>query len=97
MKACCKARLFLCYLTSMCLIQGIFYSPFMYLYAVASFRQMDPSLEEVARIHGANGWQTLRRITLSINGPALLSGMVVVFVFSIGTLEIPIALGVKRT
>lgn len=81
-------------LTSMCVIQGVFYSPFMYLYAVASFRQMDPSLEEVARIHGANGWQTLRRITLSINGPALLSGMVVVFVFSIGTLEIPIALGV---
>ena len=81
-------------LTSMCVIQGVFYSPFMYLYAVASFRQMDPSLEEVSRIHGASGWQTLRRVTLPINGPALLSGMLVVFVFSIGTLEIPIALGV---
>ena len=81
-------------LTAMCLLQGIFYSPFMYLYAVASFRQMDPSLEEVARIHGASQWQTLRRITLSINGPALLSGTVLVFVFSIGTLEIPMALGV---
>jgi len=81
-------------LTSMCLIQGIFYSPFMYLYAVASFRQMDPSLEEVARIHGANQWQVLRRITLPINAPALLSGMILVFVFSIGTLEIPMALGI---
>jgi iron(III) transport system permease protein len=81
-------------LTSMCVIQSIFYSPFMYLYAVASFRQMDPGLEEIARIHGASQWQTLRRVTLPINGPALLSGMVLVFVFSVGTLEIPMALGV---
>jgi iron(III) transport system permease protein len=81
-------------LTSMCVIQSIFYSPFMYLYAVASFRQMDPSLEEIARVHGAGQWQTLRRITLAINAPALLSGMVLVFVFSVGTLEIPMALGV---
>jgi iron(III) transport system permease protein len=81
-------------LTSMILIQSVFYSPFMYLYAVASFRQMDPSLEEVARIHGAGQWQTLRRITLAVNGPAILSGMVMVFVFSIGTLEIPMALGI---
>ena len=81
-------------LTSMILIQSIFYSPFMYLYAVASFRQMDPSLEEVARIHGAGQWQTLWRVTLAVNGPVLLSGMVLVFVFSVGTLEIPMALGI---
>ncbi len=81
-------------ITSMIVIQSIFYSPFMYLYTVASIRQMDPSLEEVARIHGAGPWQTLWRITLSINGPALLSGMVLVFVFTVGTLEIPMALGI---
>ena len=81
-------------LTSMIIIQSIFYSPFMYLYAVASLRQMDPSLEEVARIHGAKPLQTLWRITLSVNGPALLSGMVLVFVFTVGTLEIPLALGI---
>ncbi len=81
-------------ITSMIVIQSIFYSPFMYLYTVASLRQMDPSLEEVARIHGAGQWQTLWRITLSLNGPALLSGMVLVFVFTVGTLEIPMALGV---
>ena len=55
---------------------------------------MDPSLEEVARIHGAGQWQTLWRVTLAVNGPALLSGMVLVFVFSVGTLEIPMALGI---
>jgi iron(III) transport system permease protein len=82
-------------LTSMCVIQAVFYSPFMYLYAVASFRQMDPSLEEVARIHGATQWQTFKRVTLAVNGPALLSGMVLVFVFSVGTLEIPMALGIS--
>ena len=81
-------------LSSMIVIQSIFYSPFMYLYAVASLRQMDPSLEEVARIHGAGQWQTLWRITLFLNGPALLSGMVLVFVFTVGTLEIPMALGI---
>ena len=81
-------------LSSMIVIQSIFYSPFMYLYAVASLRQMDPSLEEIARIHGAGQWQTLWRITLFLNGPALLSGMVLVFVFTVGTLEIPMALGI---
>lgn len=81
-------------LTSMIIIQSIFYSPFMYLYAVASLRQMDPSLEEIARIHGARPLQTLWRITLSVNGPALLSGMLLVFVFTVGTLEIPLALGI---
>ena len=81
-------------ITSMILIQSIFYSPFMYLYAVASLRQMDPSLEEVGRIHGASHWQTLRRVTIAVNAPALLSGMVLVFVFTVGTLEIPMALGV---
>ena len=81
-------------LTSMIIIQSIFYSPFMYLYAVASLRQMDPSLAEVARIHGARPLQTIWRITLSVNGPALLSGMLLVFVFTVGTLEIPLALGI---
>ena len=81
-------------ITSMIVIQSIFYSPFMYLYAVASLRQMDPSLEEVARIHGANNWQTFWRITIAVNAPALLSGMVLVFVFTVGTLEIPMALGI---
>ena len=80
-------------LGSMVFIQSVFYSPFMYLYAVASFRQMDPTLEEIARIHGAGNWNTLRKITLSVNGPALLSGMILVFVMSVGTLEVPMALG----
>jgi iron(III) transport system permease protein len=80
-------------LGSMVFIQSVFYSPFMYLYAVASFRQMDPTLEEIARIHGAGNWSTFRKITLSVNGPALLSGMILVFVMSVGTLEVPMALG----
>ena len=80
-------------LGSMIFIQSVFYSPFMYLYAVASFRQMDPTLEEIARIHGAGNWSTFRKITLSVNGPALLSGMILVFVMSVGTLEVPMALG----
>mgnify|MGYP003388071078 FL=1 len=80
-------------LGSMVFIQSVFYSPFMYLYAVASFRQMDPTLEEIARIHGAGNWNTFRKITLSVNGPALLSGMILVFVMSVGTLEVPMALG----
>ena len=78
-------------LGSMVFIQSVFYSPFMYLYAVASFRQMDPTLEEIARIHGAGNWNTLRKITLSVNGPTL-SGMILVFVMSVGTLEVPMAL-----
>lgn len=48
--------------------------------ASASLRQIDPSLEESARVLGASWSQTLREITLPLIRPGLFAGWLLVFV-----------------
>jgi iron(III) transport system permease protein len=55
-------------------------------------RQMDPALEDAARVHGASFRQTLRRVTLPLVLPALLSGALIVFITSAGLFDVPLAL-----
>src|SRR5262249_11844417 len=44
------------------------------------FRQVDPSLEETARITGAGWGRTLRSITVPLTRPGLFAGWLLVFV-----------------
>lgn len=71
----------------------LFYTPYVYLFTIGSFRGMDPSLEDAARMCGSSIWQTARRITLPIIAPAIMSGMLITFVTSAGIFDVPIALG----
>src|SRR5262249_47412749 len=48
--------------------------------ASAAFRQVDPSLEETARITGAGWGRTLRSITVPLTRPGLFAGWLLVFV-----------------
>jgi iron(III) transport system permease protein len=52
--------------------------------ALASFRQVDPALEEASRGLGAGGWTTLRRILLPLVLPGLAAGGVLAFVGALG-------------
>jgi len=65
-------------------VLSLFYTPYVYLFIIAPMRQMDPALEDAARVHGAGFWTTLRHITLPLLHPALISGALVVFVTSAG-------------
>ena len=72
--------------------------------ANAALRQVDPSLEEAARILGASPRYTLREVTLPLMRPGLLSGWILVFVpavqelsaslllFSTGTITMSVAI-----
>jgi ABC-type sugar transport system permease subunit len=44
-----------------------------FLLVVGAFRAMDPNLEEAARISGAKGWTTFRRVTLPTLLPAIFA------------------------
>jgi iron(III) transport system permease protein len=55
---------------------------------------MDPSLEEAAIMSGSSLMQTLRRVTLRLVLPALLSAMLLMFIRSIQAFEVPLVLGV---
>jgi len=63
---------------------------------IAPMRQMDPALEDAARVHGAGAWRTLRLVTLPLLFPALFSAALIVFVTSAGLFDVPLALASPR-
>jgi iron(III) transport system permease protein len=74
-------------------VLGLFFVPYMYLFVVAPLRRMDASLEEAARTTGCGVLDVLRRVTLPLVLPGILSGAIVVFVSSAGEFGVPLALG----
>jgi|HubBroStandDraft_6_1064221.scaffolds.fasta_scaffold26847_3 iron(III) transport system permease protein len=62
----------------------------------AALRGSDPSLEDAARSTGASTLTVLRRITVPMLRPALLSAAVLIFTISLEQLGIPIFLGAQH-
>ena len=77
-------------------VLSLFYTPYVYLFVIAPMRQMDPVLEDAARVHGAGFWTTLRLVTIPLLLPALLSAALIVFVTSAGLFDVPLALASPR-
>jgi len=74
-------------------VDGLHYSPMAFLLMTAAFRSMDPSLEEQAAMSGASLLQTAGRITLKLAWPAALGALLILFVRSIESFEVPALLG----
>jgi iron(III) transport system permease protein len=77
-------------------VEGLHSSPIVFLLMVAAFRSMDPSLEESALMSGATRIQTLRRVTLPLVRPALLSSVLVILITSLESFEVPALLGLQN-
>src|SRR5499427_1752731 len=80
-------------LTGMCFVQGLRLVPSAYLMIAASFRAMDPSLEEQSAMAGRNVAQTTLKVTLPIVRPALLAALIYFVVVVIESFDIPGLLG----
>ncbi len=80
-------------MTGMIWVDGLHYSPMAFLLMTAAFRSMDPSLEEQAAMSGASMLQTARRITLKLAWPAAFGSLLILFVRSIESFEVPALLG----
>jgi iron(III) transport system permease protein len=80
-------------LTGMVLIESFLWSPLVFLMLAASFRAMDPALEEASAACGASGWQTIRRVSLRLILPALFSVILLVFIRAFEAFEIPALVG----
>ena len=74
-------------------VDGLHYSPMAFLLMTAAFRSMDPSLEEQAAMSGASMLQIARRITFKLAWPAALGSLLILFVRSIESFEVPALLG----
>ena len=74
-------------------VDGLHYSPMAFLLMSAAFRAMDPSLEESATMSGASVWQVLWRVTLKLTWPAIFATILILFIRSIESFEVPALLG----
>lgn len=64
---------------------------------VPAFRRVGASLEEAARMSGANQLTTLRRVTIPLLAPAVLGVTVLAFVRSLEVFEVELLLGSPPT
>jgi iron(III) transport system permease protein len=74
-------------------VSSLFHAPFVYLFCIGPFRQMDPALEEAARVSGSSWRMTTCRITLLLASPAILSALILAFVLAIEDLGSVMVLG----
>ncbi|GAB7388980.1 iron ABC transporter permease [Bacillaceae bacterium] len=74
-------------------VEGLHYSPMAFLLMTAAFRAMDPSLEESAMMSGAGIGKVAYYITLKLAWPAIFATMLIIFVRSIESFEVPALLG----
>jgi iron(III) transport system permease protein len=80
-------------LLGMIFVESLLWSPFVFLMLAAAFRSMDPSLEEASSVCGARVWQTMRRVSLRLMLPAFFSVVLLIFIRSFESFEIPALVG----
>lgn len=75
------------------IVLGLHYAPFAYILVGGILKNMDANLEEAATILQANRWQIIRKITIPIVMPAILSTFLLVFASSMSAYAVPQYLG----
>jgi iron(III) transport system permease protein len=80
-------------LGGMIFVETLLWSPLVFLMLAASFRSMDPALEEASAVCGAGIWRTVRRISFRLMLPAFFSVMLLVFIRAFESFEIPALIG----
>jgi iron(III) transport system permease protein len=77
----------------MILVEGLHLSPLVFLLMFASFRSMDPSLEESAIMSGAPLRKVFFKVTLPLARPALYAAILIMVVRGLESFEVPAVLG----
>lgn len=72
---------------------GLHYYAFTFILVSGALASVDSHLEESGEILGANRWKILKKITLPLVLPAILSAFILTFSRSLGTFGTPIFLG----
>lgn len=80
-------------LGGMIFVQSLYLVPLVFLVVSASFRSVNPEMEDAARVHGASPFRTFLHITLGVSRPSVLSAAVLCFIIGIGSMEVPLLFG----
>jgi iron(III) transport system permease protein len=80
-------------MSGMALIEGVGFSPFVFLLMSAVLRSMDASFEEAAIMAGANPLRAFWQVTLRMGTPALFALSLLLFVRTFESFEVPALVG----
>ena len=69
------------------------YFPLAYLSLGPALRVLDVRMEEAGLVSGGRTWQVMTKITLPLLRPAILSGMLILFVLGMSSYEVPRLIG----
>ena len=76
-------------------IHAIEMVPLTYLLLAAAFKSMDPRLEEASTMTGASTFRTLWRVSLPLALPAIGAALLLLFITTIDTFEVPLLVGAR--
>jgi iron(III) transport system permease protein len=77
-------------------VHGLSMAPLAFILTSASFRAMDPALEEAALVNGASFPQMLRRVFLPLAFPGILSAVLYIFTITLASFDVPAILGLSN-
>lgn len=67
--------------------------PLVFMFTVNTFRQIPRENELAARVSGASGWQTFRKVTMPMARPGIVGGVFIAFLSSLDNFGVPSFLG----
>jgi iron(III) transport system permease protein len=74
-------------------VQGLNLAPLAFIMVAATFRAMDPVLEEAASMSGAGFVSTLWRVTLRLAGPGIFAATIYIFMIGFAAFDVPAVIG----
>ena len=74
-------------------VEGTFLYPLVMIGLIQSLENMDPGLEEAARVAGASPFRVMRTITLPLMLPSIFSGALLVFLGTAASFGVPALIG----
>ena len=77
-------------------IESMYLFPFVFLQVAGALERMDPTLEESARISGAGLGTITGKITIPLVMPSILSGALLVALYSLSNFGVPSILGTEK-
>lgn len=77
------------------LVETMYLFPFVFIQVSGALERMDPTLEESARISGANLFTITRRITIPLVLPSILSGSLLIMLYSMAHFGTVAVLGIE--
>lgn len=80
----------------MIFVFSLYLIPQVYLVVSAAMRNIDPALEEAARVSGRGTLTVLRTVTLPVVAPAIISGGLLALIYGLAMFSIPLILGAQQ-